>query len=505
MSKSVLVSFNGYPQTPSAFVPDNGLASLASCLLKRGHDTRIFDYNIPETIKWLYSDSKEGFGQALKSYARKIADEILSVQDLDFIGFKLWTGDGFKASTQIATEVKKRNPNLKLIAGGPHVDLFREKIFQNTNAFDVVAFGEGEETITGYAENIDGLRKLEDVPNVIYRSNGTIRQNDEKRIQHMDDLPFPVYDKEVYPTINMKLRMLVSEWARGCPYRCNFCTHPSKSGSVVRSKTATRIVDEFAYDKPFTSVFLSGDSDTPGKLLEEVAEELISRRQKIVYTAITHMNHVNKERLMKMKEAGFTGIFYGMESGSQELLDKSIDKKLKVATIRKAISDAKDTGLTVFTSVIIPAPGETEASKLATLDMLLELKPDYVPVNVPMIGPFSKWHDEPESYGIELSSDYDDRLMFFTPTLLFPPSEWNPLRYKIDGKEFSQIAQESNNFVEQLEKARIATQISCDIFLMAKYAEIEPREFRNKARKILASGDYKEMEQIIQKINRNIT
>lgn len=509
MSKSVLVTFNGYPQTPSAFLPDNGLASLAACLLEKGHDTRIHDYNIPETIKALYSSSREGLEHNLRVYTNQIANEILSVEGLDFVGFKLWTGDGFKASTYIATELKRKNPKLRVIAGGPHVDLFGEKIFQKTDAFDVLASGEGEETIAGYADYVDGKTRLEDIPNTTYSANGQITRTPERRVRNLNSLPIPLYEKNIYPSFDprRKIKMLVSEWARGCPYNCNFCIHPSKSGLVVRSKIPERVAHEFEHYKKMyaTSVFLSGDSDTPGKLLEGVAEELLRRGENIVYTATTHMNHVNSERLRKMKEAGFIITFYGMESGSQKILDRSIDKKLKVSTMRKAIPETKEAGITVFTSVIVPAPGETESTKKETLELLLETRPDYVPVNVPMIGPFSDWHDNAEYYGIKLGKDYDDRLMFFTPTLLLAPSQWNPLNYTIDGKQFSEIARESNDFAESLEEEGIVTQMSYDIVLMAGYAGIEPRTFRDKVRRILATGDYLEVERIIEKINQNIT
>jgi radical SAM superfamily enzyme YgiQ (UPF0313 family) len=73
---------------------------------------------------------------------------------IDFVGLKLWNGDGFVASQIIAECIKKNFPDMPIFAGGPHVDIFLENIYKITDAFDCLVYGEGEETIVMLAEYV---------------------------------------------------------------------------------------------------------------------------------------------------------------------------------------------------------------------------------------------------------------------------------------------------------------------------------------------------------------
>ncbi|MDQ1328047.1 MAG: Radical protein, partial [Candidatus Poribacteria bacterium] len=153
-TKSILVNFNGCPSSVDSLMPDNGLANLAGSLLAEGHETCIMDFNsvdiirkmIPDNISRelnvVYQDSiadvktKPHSEKTLLDHLLKldhelddhkhlellkIANEIAhkaTIMGADFIGFKLWTGEGFEGSVKIATEIKKNLPDIKLFAGG---------------------------------------------------------------------------------------------------------------------------------------------------------------------------------------------------------------------------------------------------------------------------------------------------------------------------------------------------------------------------------------------------
>lgn len=129
-SKLILVSYNSYPQTPSAFLPDNGLASLAACIIKAGHEVKILDFNTPEAIQKLYGTTKEELEDRQKKYCTtEIADQILA-ENPDLVGIKMYTGEGFRGCTLIAEEVKKKNPKIYVVGAGPHVDTLEKKYLE---------------------------------------------------------------------------------------------------------------------------------------------------------------------------------------------------------------------------------------------------------------------------------------------------------------------------------------------------------------------------------------
>ncbi|MFH0978164.1 MAG: radical SAM protein [Candidatus Woesearchaeota archaeon] len=506
MDKIVLVSFNGYPQTPSAFLPDNGLGGLAACLIQAGHEPLILDFNTPESMKRLYGKSPEELENNQNQYSREIAEIILDQQP-SLVGMKLWTGEGFRVSTITADWLKKLNPKLPVCGGGPHVDIFGEEVFEVTHSFDFLSSGEGEETIVELANFIKGKQDITRVPNLMYMSNGAVKKNKQQRIADLDALPVPTYDTKVYPAFEEKIRILVTEWTRGCPYQCNFCVHPAKSGIVSRDRSTERIVQELeTYKTTYGAhVFRSGDSDTSRPALEGVAEKLASQEYGFTYAGTTHMNNIRSDHLAAMRKAGYASIFFGMESGSQEILDYSIDKKLKKETIRRVVTDTKAAGITVITSVIVPAPGETEKTKKETLELLVETRPDSVPVSIPIIAPHSKWYNQAEKYGIRLTEQHNRELMYFTPKLLLAPSQWDRLSYQVDGKSFLELARESNDFAQSLEEHGILTQVIDEIILMASCCGTDPRTFRDNMRKHLATGDYKEVRKTIESINQTLS
>ena len=184
-SKSLLINYSGYPTTPNAFMPDNGLAVLAGSLLSYGHETMILDYSTLDIMKLLPQEygerlfklnqvASEDNSKELQEISnsinqlqdKDIAEKALEIvsriieQKIDFIAFKLWTGKSFENSIKLAREIKRQIPSIPIFAGGPHVDYFRGRIYKATDVFDVLAYGEGEETILGLADYALGKRRL---------------------------------------------------------------------------------------------------------------------------------------------------------------------------------------------------------------------------------------------------------------------------------------------------------------------------------------------------------
>lgn len=523
MTKSILINYIGYPTTPSTLMPDNGLANLAGSLIKKGHETIILDYNTTDSIKRLFPQNNSGgdLNAIIKGAQEKdiqaVVNEISSLikkRNIDFVGFKLLTGEGFKSSVKIAEKLKKDNPKLPIFAGGPHVDWFRERIYNITDAFDTLAYGEGEETIVGLAEYVERRKKLDEIPNLFYKENGNIKVTPIKRVENLDDLAFPIYDESIYPAMkgDNKIKIMMLDESRGCPNSCNFCIHPIKSGSKRRIRSPKRLVGEIKemISRYNTRFFRFAGSNTPGIFKEELAREFIKENLPVVYTAFGHVGDKNADFKI-LKESGCYSLFFGIESGSQKILKESINKRssgkiVNINQIIDSINACKKGGIFPVGSIIFPAPLETEETKQESLDLLLnKISLNSVLVCLPAVVLGTEWEKNHEKYSITYLNPktFDRDLMNYTAKLFFPPILWDPFPYNINNKPFKEYVVESNDFVQRLEQNGILTQVSDEMLLMANLAKKTPRQFRDDLRKYFSSGDYENMKDYVKTINSN--
>ncbi len=539
--RSLLITIAGCPRTPSDFIPDNGLALLASIILDAGHQVKILDYNTTETLRRLFPEKfqhklkkiaqkiflqsgKPGpftivelslLEKRLSAYQQKVFYEIGSeIADLvekeriDLVGLKLWNGDGFTASLAIANVLKKRHPRLAVFAGGPHVDTFRENIYKVTSNFDGLAFGEGEETILGLIDVVLGKKSLHRVPNLIFKEDGRVITTPQKRVTDLNSLPFANYDPDVYPAMNNngRLNFLVIDESRGCNFQCYFCPHPVKSGRL-RTKKASRVVEEMAhYQRRYgTRLFRYGGSNTPPDLMEEVAREILAKGLKVEYTGSTDLRREDFDFPL-LKRSGCFGLFFGVESADAKILKEKMNKKASPELMREILKKAKKEGVFSVVSFIFPAPGQTEENRQKNLEFLLQTTPNSMVVQFPGLFPETEWFKNSELFGFEIydKDTYAQKMMDYKIRLFFPPRFWDPLPYKVNGKDFRQFSKETEDFMWQVEKGlKIDVSVSDDLALMAKYLHTSPKDFRDQARLDFFTGNAEGLQKMIETINLN--
>ncbi|MBD3355125.1 radical SAM protein [Candidatus Woesearchaeota archaeon] len=545
MSKAVLVNYSGKPIAPGSLIFDNGMGNLAGSLVRKNHDVLVLDYGTVDTIKKfkmpeknimelkeLISSTMDGLERGkniedelkelyskrneIEEIERKkitvIAEEISDkVHELnaDFVGFKLWNGDGFIGSVQIAEKLRKEYPELLLFAGGPHVDWFREKIYKRTDAFDAIAYGEGEETIVDLAEYAKNRKGLEDIPNLIFKQDGKIKINPIKRIENLDDIAMPVYDEEIYPSMkgDQKIKFIVLDESRGCPNNCNFCIQPIKSGRW-RVKSAERVVNEMeeAIENYGIHTFRYGGSNTPIKTAVEIAKKIIEKDIDVDYNSFGHARTADYESYKILKESGCFALFFGIESGSQYILDESINKRATIEQQKNAILAAKKAGIFSVASIIFPAPLETEQTKQETLDFLFETRPDSTVIQFPGVYIGTEWARNPEKYNIELTDPetFGESLMNYKIRLLFPTFLWDPLPYKVNGKTSSEFTKDTTEFTKLVEKKGIPTAVADDIALMAYYLKKPTLDLRDDFVNMFSSNKYNQIQTTVKEINKSV-
>lgn len=288
---------------------------------------------------------------------------------------------------KIAGLTKEINPAIKTIFFGIHVTALPRETFSENSEVEFLAVGEPEDTVRDFALAVKNNETFEKIPGLAWRKNGEIIFNGPRPLmENLDELPPPAWDlidvkKYCVPIKgNPFLLVLIS---RGCPYSCNFCAARIFYGSRARLRSPEKIVSEIKYFKEKFGVrdylFWAENSTASQKQLYEISQRLIADEVGVSWVCNGRVDLVDEDLLKMMKKAGCWMIGFGVESGSQKILDL-MQKKIKLTDIVQAVTFARKTGLEVTAHVIIGYPGETRTDVGQTLKFLKKLDPDYLQV-----------------------------------------------------------------------------------------------------------------------------
>lgn len=345
-------------------IPILGLACIAAPLIQRGHDVTILDLN-------LYRDSKGVLAERL----REIKPDVIGLTATTAVVHKI---------VAIASTVKKILPRATVVAGGPHPTAVPEDLLKSSD-IDIVVQGEGDKIFHSIVESQD----LKDIPNIYYKTNGVIARSIfiDSGIKDLDSLEFPAYflydiQKYIMPKIfARKSPLAVMETSRGCYSHCIYC-NKNIHGYKLRQKSPKRVVDEMEYllKLGFNEIHIVDDCLTADmQRAFEICEEILRRRLKFPWypRGGLRVDRVNRELLGIMKRAGCYRIPFGVESGSQRVIDV-IKKKITLQQAEDAVRFSKESGLEVECYFMIGLPTETKEDILKSITFARKLDPDYV-------------------------------------------------------------------------------------------------------------------------------
>ncbi|MCK4445138.1 MAG: cobalamin-dependent protein, partial [Thermoplasmata archaeon] len=157
---------------------------------------------------------------------------------------------------KVAEMAKKLNEETVTVIGGQHFTATADGSLRNYPEMDYIVRGEGEVT---FVELIKALREGSDIGKVdglSFKNNGeVVHTPDRELIQNLDSLPYPAYhliEKNMnrYHFAMMAgkhTKYMIMEGARGCTYRCSFCTQWRHWGGKWRTKSPKRIADEMEF------------------------------------------------------------------------------------------------------------------------------------------------------------------------------------------------------------------------------------------------------------------
>ena len=325
----------------------------------------------------------------------------------------------------LVREIRHALPDVVIILGGVHATVLPRRTMEEISVLDVVVVGEGEHTMYELIKTMDAgsqLSSLRKVDGIFFRMDGKIFENNTRPIiTDLNSLPFPARDllpMEAYEGPGWfrwcygYTKPYVSVFtARGCPYNCNFCASHVMTGRKVRYRSIENVMAEIDQLKEEYDIkILSVEDDTftlNKKRAIAICEELIKRDYKLNVICETRVDQINEELLSYMKKAGVKWLFFGVESGNQEVLDKT-RKGINLDQIRRAFQLTKKAGINSHAGFIIGHLGETKKSAMDTIKFLKGLKPDHAAIATLVPFPGSRVWDYCQENNIPLPQDWND-------------------------------------------------------------------------------------------------
>lgn len=372
---------------------------------------------------WLISDTVElPLGILyLASWIRK-EGHIVEIVDMSNNGeFKIYDADfygiGFttpqiKYAVDILRNIKKNRPESEVLAGGPHATAMPNQMIEL--GFDAVIRGEGEIAISDILKN--GITRK------IYEFS---------TIKDINTLPFPAWDlieMETYVSnigvvsyMNNGNREINVMATRGCTGKCSYCT---KYKGSLRWRNIDNIIEEIIMLKDKYKVnrifFVDDNIVIKKKFLYELCSEM--RKLNIPWHCLGRADQVDTDSCLEMKRSGCMGIDFGIESGSQRILD-IINKGTTVEKQAQGIISASKAGLKIRAQFMVGLPGEMDEDHEKNIQFIEENNKYVSKWGIHTFVPFPTcdiW-ENPEKYNYKINTELD----FSNYQTIGKPNEWN--------------------------------------------------------------------------------
>lgn len=354
------------------YMPPLGLGNLASVVRAHGYDVKIID------CEALHLNTQEAASMILKENA-------------GFIGLTAATVSINKAA-ELAAVLKDNNSELKILIGGPHITAVPEETMLRFNQFDIGVIGEGEITIVELLNELTSKTDITAIKGIVYREKShLIKTECQDLIKDLDELPFPAWD--LYPDLArfykpsafgfQKLPSTSIVTSRGCPSNCSFCNQ-GPWGRLYREHSAEYVMEmiKTLYHKYKIRdlAIYDGTFGVNKSRLIKLCELLIKERFDLAWSCNLRINMADVEILKLMRRAGCWGIAYGIESGSQKILE-FIGKGITKQQISQAVHNTKKANIITKGYIMVGTLAETKETLLETLGYVPTLALDLLTVN----------------------------------------------------------------------------------------------------------------------------
>ncbi|MCK5841959.1 MAG: radical SAM protein [Candidatus Sabulitectum sp.] len=375
-----------------------GVMHLVSALREAGHEPVYMDY----------------------SFCKEITDLDHLVQGAGIVAVAISAAAKLERASFVTTHLKTVVPDALFVVGGAYPSIFADKSIEGTGA-DIAMLGEAEEAIVELADIVEKGEDFKNIRNLAYRlEDGSFKENPRRPVpQVLDDISFPardVVDYDSYLANGMSEYGVVT--TRGCPFKCIYCK-PSTDliyGGGIRYRSASNVVTEIKElvelrNDTCPKIFFKDDTITmhPESWFETFRDELKEADIDLEWHCNSRVDTVSRDKIRIMKESGCHVISFGVESGSQRILD-FYKKETTPEQAVEAFTWCHEFKVEATANLMIGFPLETDDDLRATYELLKKLKPDDIIVYFSTAIPGRYIHDWAAENGY-LTSDTNPELL----------------------------------------------------------------------------------------------
>ncbi|WP_052572050.1 B12-binding domain-containing radical SAM protein [Geothrix fermentans] len=336
----------------------------------------------------------------LSGKGRKDILAYLRAQNPAVVGVSMFTFNR-KRSYELLTWAREACPGAILLAGGPHPTHLADEVFEDCPALDAIVQGEGEAVLLGIAERLrtaPGSDLWKRTPGLILRDGRTLPQ---PPLEDLDAIGIPAEHLEA-DFLNDVGQLAYLSTSRGCPATCNFCNTPEFWGTSIRFRSAPSVLREMRLLREkhgltyfsFRDDTFTANRDRVLTLMKGIQESGLHP----LWNCQSRVNLVDEDRLVAMKRAGCEFMQFGVEHGSERVL-QLLDKGTNLRHARRALGLVRKVGMNLGIYLITGIPGETWADVEETAAFIRDTRPQDCQISPLALYPGTRMFDQYRAEG----------------------------------------------------------------------------------------------------------